>query len=82
MSKYLKRVVPSIHASAAGQDDKVGLDSDAKPGANTVRVAAVARDLQTAPNVHLGVLYGMVESASIPDFSEPMPEDELRRWGG
>lgn len=82
MSKSLKRVVPSIRASAAGQDDKVELDSYAEPEANTVRVAAVAPSLQTAPNVRLGVLYGMVDSASIPDFSEPMPEDELRRWGG
>lgn len=78
MSKYLKRVVPSIYASGAGEDDKVEFNSDAEPRANT---ATVALCLQTTPKVRLGALCGMVDSPSIPDFSEPMPDDELRRWG-
>ena len=67
---------------AAERGEKAEVNSDAEPGGDTALVAVVALGLQTAPNVRLGVLHGMVDSASIPDFSEPMPEEELRRWGG
>lgn len=34
-----------------------------------------------APTVRLGALRGLVAADSVPDFLEPMSEDELREWG-
>lgn len=31
--------------------------------------------------VRLGALKGLVASGSVPDFLEPMSEDELEEWG-
>ena len=33
------------------------------------------------PVVRLGALKGLVASGSVPDFLEPMSEDELEEWG-
>ena len=34
-----------------------------------------------APRIRLGLLKGVVPIESVPDFLEPMPEDELAEWG-
>ena len=35
----------------------------------------------TAKGLRLGILKGVVNPDSIPDFLEPMTEDELAEWG-
>lgn len=37
--------------------------------------------LMKATHVRLGVLKGVVPPESVPDFLEPMSEDELAEWG-
>lgn len=67
---------------ATEQDEKSSVNGDTELRANTAPMTPDDPSLQTSTKVRLGALYGMVAGASIPDFSEPMPEDELRKWGG
>lgn len=36
----------------------------------------------TKPNVRLGILEGLVDPQSMPDFLEPMSPEELSEWEG
>lgn len=49
----------------------------ARGGVPAVRLVPVAR-----AGVRLGLLEGVVDPSTIPDFLEPMSEDELAEWGG
>jgi prevent-host-death family protein len=48
----------------------------ARSGVPAARLVPVAR-----PGVRLGLLQGVVDPATIPDFLEPMGADELAEWG-
>lgn len=48
----------------------------ARDGVPAARLVPVARS-----GVRLGLLEGVVDPATIPDFMEPMSEDELAEWG-
>lgn len=48
----------------------------ARDGVPAARLVPVAR-----PQVRLGILDGVVDPSSIPDFLEPMSEGELAEWG-
>ena len=48
----------------------------ARDGVPAARLVPVVR-----AGVRLGLLEGVVDPATIPDFMEPMSEDELAEWG-
>ena len=48
----------------------------ARDGVPAARLVPVAR-----PRVRLGILAGVVDPASVPDFLEPLSEEELAEWG-
>lgn len=48
----------------------------ARDGVPAARLVPVAR-----AGVRLGLLEGLVDPATVPDFMEPMSEDELAEWG-
>lgn len=48
----------------------------ARDGVPAARLVPVARG-----GVRLGLLEGIVDPATIPDFLEPMSEDALAEWG-
>ena len=48
----------------------------ARDGGPAARLVPVVRG-----GVRLGLLEGLVDPATVPDFMEPMSEDELAEWG-
>lgn len=48
----------------------------ARDGVPAARLVPVAR-----PSVRLGLLQGIVDPNTIPDFLEPMSPEELAEWG-
>lgn len=48
----------------------------ARDGVPAARLVPVIRS-----GVRLGVLEGLVDANSLPDFMEPLNEEELREWG-
>lgn len=59
-----------LAAAQAGEDVIIARD-----GVPAVRLVPIA-----APTVQLGVLSGLVDPSTMPDFLEPMDEDELAEW--
>lgn len=59
-----------LAAAQAGEDVII-----AKDGVPAVRLVPIA-----AQTVQLGLLSGQVGAETLPDFLEPMTEDELRDW--
>lgn len=48
----------------------------ARDGVPAARLVPVIRS-----GVRLGLLEGLVDAKSLPDFMEPLTEEELREWG-
>ncbi|MYF88341.1 MAG: type II toxin-antitoxin system prevent-host-death family antitoxin [Boseongicola sp. SB0676_bin_33] len=59
--------------AAVDAGEEVIIARDGVPAARLVPMAAAG--------VRLGVLEGAVSPDSVPDFFEPMTEDELAEWG-
>lgn len=59
-----------LAAAQAGEDVIIARD-----GVPAVRLVPIA-----VPTVQLGVLSGLVDPSTMPDFLEPMDEDELAEW--
>lgn len=59
--------------AAVDAGEEVVIARDGVPAARLVPVARVG--------VRLGLLEGIVDPDTIPDFLQPMSEDELAEWG-
>jgi prevent-host-death family protein len=49
----------------------------ARDGVPAARLVPMTRN-----PVRLGILEGVVSPDTVPDFLQPMPDDELAEWGG
>ncbi len=79
-----------LHVSSIRHEDVTETESDPVLHAETQEEVLIARGgvpvvrmtpVSASSGVRLGLLEGIVPAKSIPDFTEPLSQEELRQWG-